>query len=129
MAKKASPAVRLEALVVAVTKLATDFGTWKTGWGEVNRFQRVSGAIVQPFNDSLPSVPVGFASAQWGSLASFGSRFYGTKQMYGTSRRTRSRWPVPRDRAGHWDTRPVPVPPGGFPHRRHRLEAADGGTG
>ena len=85
IAKKASPAARLEALVVAVTKLATDFGTWKTGWGEVNRFQRVSGDIVQPFNDSLPSLPVGFASAQWGSLASFGSRFYGTKKMYGTS--------------------------------------------
>ena len=76
---------RLAALAVAVTKLETDFGTWKTGWGEVNRFQRVSGEIVQPFNDSLPSLPVGFASAQWGSLASFGSRFYGTKKMYGTS--------------------------------------------
>ncbi len=83
--KKASPAARLEALAVAVTKLETDFGTWKTGWGEVNRFQRVSGDIVQPFNDSLPSLPVGFASAQWGSLASYGSRFYGTKKMYGTS--------------------------------------------
>ncbi len=85
IAKKASAAARLDALVAAVTKLETDFGTWKTGWGEVNRFQRVSGDIVQPFNDSLPSLPVGFASAQWGSLASFGSRFYGTKKMYGTS--------------------------------------------
>ncbi len=82
---KVTGAERLAALVVAVTKLETDFGTWKTGWGEVNRFQRVSGDIVQPFNDSLPSLPVGFASAQWGSLASFGSRFYGTKKMYGTS--------------------------------------------
>ncbi len=85
IAKKASAAARLDALVTAVTKLEADFGTWKTGWGEVNRFQRVSGDIVQPFNDSLPSLPVGFASAQWGSLASFGSRFYGTKKMYGTS--------------------------------------------
>ena len=85
IATKAPPAMRLEALAVAVTKLATDFGTWKTGWGDVNRFQRVSGDIVQPFNDSLPSLSVGFASAQWGSLASFGSRFYGTKKMYGTS--------------------------------------------
>ena len=82
---KVTGAQRLAALAVAVTKLETDFGTWKTGWGEVNRFQRVSGEIVQPFNDSLPSLPVGFASAQWGSLASFGSRFYGTKKMYGTS--------------------------------------------
>ncbi len=85
IANKASPEVRLEALTVAVTKLTTDFGSWKIGWGEVNRFQRVSGDIIQPFNDSLPSLPVGFASAQWGSLASFGSRFYGTKKMYGTS--------------------------------------------
>ena len=40
----------------------------------------------QPFNDSGPSIPVGFTSSRWGSLASFGARPYkNTKKWYGTS--------------------------------------------
>ena len=76
----------LQALAEAVDRLTTDFGTWKTPWGEINRFQRLTGDIVQPFNDSGPSIPVPFTSARWGSLASFGARAYpGTKRWYGTS--------------------------------------------
>src|ERR1035438_334691 len=76
----------LQALVAASDKLATDFGTWKTPWGDINRFQRLTSDIVQPFNDAGPSIPVGFTSATWGSLASFGARAYpGTKKWYGTS--------------------------------------------
>ena len=76
----------LQALAAASDKLAADFGTWKTPWGDINRFQRLTGDIVQPFNDAGPSIPVGFTSARWGSLASFGARTYpGTKKMYGTS--------------------------------------------
>ena len=86
MATRAAPQVRLEALAAASDKLAADFGTWKTPWGEINRFQRLTGDIVQPFNDSGPSIPVGFTSSRWGSLASFGARAYpGTKKWYGTS--------------------------------------------
>ena len=82
----ASPQQRLEALAAASDKLAADFGSWKTPWGDINRFQRLTGDIVQPFNDAGPSIPVGFTSARWGSLASFGARTYrGTKKMYGTS--------------------------------------------
>ena len=76
----------LEALAAACDSLTAAFGTWRTSWGEVNRFQRLTGDIVQPFNDSGPSVPVGFTSAVWGSLASFGARPYpGTRRWYGTS--------------------------------------------
>jgi acyl-homoserine-lactone acylase len=83
---RATTQQRLEALAAASDKLQADFGTWKTPWGEINRFQRLTGDIVQPFNDSGPSIPVGFTSARWGSLASFGARAYeGTKKMYGTS--------------------------------------------
>ena len=40
---------------------------------------------MQQFDDAKPSIPVGFTSAQWGSLASFGARRYpGTKRYYGT---------------------------------------------
>ena len=76
----------LEALSVASGRLQADFGSWKTPWGDINRFQRLTGDIVQPFNDSGASIPVPFTSAVWGSLASFGARPYpGTKKWYGTS--------------------------------------------
>ncbi len=76
----------LQSLAVATQKLADDFGKWQTPWGEINRFQRITGDIVHPFNDAQRSIPVGFTSAQWGSLASFGARAYPqTKKWYGTS--------------------------------------------
>jgi acyl-homoserine lactone acylase PvdQ len=77
---------RLNALVAASDTLTARFGTWKTPWGDINRFQRLTADIVQPFNDTGASIPVGFPSSRWGSLASFGARTYpGTKKMYGTS--------------------------------------------
>jgi acyl-homoserine-lactone acylase len=86
MEKKTTPDQRLQALASASDKLAADFGTWKTPWGDINRFQRLTGDIVQPFSDAGPSIPVGFTSSRFGSLASFGARAYkGTKKMYGTS--------------------------------------------
>ena len=86
VAKMAPPEPLLQSLVAAVDRLTADFGTWKTPWGEINRFQRLTGDIVQPFTDAGPSLPVGFTSARWGSLASFGAKTYkGTKKMYGTT--------------------------------------------
>jgi len=83
---KPSDDQRLQSLAAASDKLASDFGTWKTPWGEINRFERVSGDIVQRFSDTAASIPVGFTSSRWGSLASFGARsFNGTKKMYGTT--------------------------------------------
>jgi acyl-homoserine-lactone acylase len=76
---------KLAALAAAVGRLTRDFGTWRTPWGEINRFQRLTGDIVQRFSDAGRSIPVPFTSARWGSLASFGARTYpGTKRMYGT---------------------------------------------
>jgi acyl-homoserine-lactone acylase len=83
---KAPPDLLLQSLSDASDKLTADFGAWKTPWGDINRFQRLTGGIVQPFNDAGPSIPVGFTSAVWGSLASFGAHAYpGTKKWYGTS--------------------------------------------
>lgn len=85
-AQPAQGADLLKALEAATAKLNADFGGWQTPWGTINRFQRVNGEIVQPFNDALPSIPVPFVSSVWGSLASFGARQYpGTKKWYGTS--------------------------------------------
>ena len=83
---QASPDQLLQSLSAASDKLTADFGTWKTAWGDINRFQRINGDLVQPFNDAAASIPVAFTSATWGSLASFGARAYpGTKKWYGTS--------------------------------------------
>jgi len=81
----ATPDELLASLAAASDKLTADFGTWRTPWGDINRFQRLTGDIVQPFNDSGPSIPVGFTYSRWGSLASFAARAYpGTKKRYGT---------------------------------------------
>jgi acyl-homoserine-lactone acylase len=75
---------RIDALVVAIEKLQRDYGKWQTPWGEINRFQRLTDDIVQPFDDAKPSLPVGFASSQWGALASFDyTRPRKTKKIYG----------------------------------------------
>ncbi len=85
MAKKTSAHEKLDALAVASDSLTKNFGTWKMPWGDVNRFQRLTDDIVHPFDDARPSIPVGFASARWGSLASFGPwEKEKTKKLYGT---------------------------------------------
>jgi len=79
-----TPDERLAALQRASDKLARDFGTWQTPWGEINRFQRISGDVDQQYDDSKPSYPVAFTSAHWGSLASFGMvAKQKTKRIYG----------------------------------------------
>lgn len=79
------PDALLAALKAASGNLIADFERWQTPWGEINRFQRLTGDILQPFSDAAPSVPVPFTSALWGSLASFGAHaFPGTKKWYGT---------------------------------------------
>src|SRR5262249_28039677 len=86
IAQKAAPSQLVEALATASDKLMSDFGGWKTPWGDINRYQRINGGIVQKFDDAKPSVSVGFTSSRWGSLASFGARTYpGAKKMYGTT--------------------------------------------
>ncbi|MFA9274055.1 MAG: penicillin acylase family protein [Candidatus Aquirickettsiella gammari] len=74
----------LSALQRASARLQTDFGNWQTPWGEINRFQRLSGEIDAAYDDSKPSWPVAFASGNWGSLASFGMvAKQTTKRIYG----------------------------------------------
>src|ERR1700676_656986 len=85
MADHASTEQKLQALATAADRLEHDFGSWKTPWGEINRFQRVNGDIAEKFDDAKPSTPVPFTSPEWGSLAAFGSRrFDGTRRYYGT---------------------------------------------
>lgn len=76
---------RLEIFKAALKKLDTDFGTWDISWGNVNRYQRLNGAIRQAFDDSKPSLPIGFASGRWGALAAYGANYHNnTRKIYGT---------------------------------------------
>ncbi len=80
------PEQRLEVFAETVAMLADDFGDWRTPWGEINRFQRLSGAIDLEYDDSKPSLAVGMANSRWGALADFGAqRFEGTKRLYGSN--------------------------------------------
>jgi acyl-homoserine-lactone acylase len=82
---KSTDSERLDALGAALAKLSGDFGRWQTPWGEINRFQRLSDDIVERFDDSQPSLAVGFAPAQWGALASFDStKPRHTRKIYGS---------------------------------------------
>ncbi|MTI89257.1 MAG: acylase [Balneolaceae bacterium] len=76
---------RLTIFKQTLEKLEEDFGNWNTPWGQINRFQRLDGAIQPHFDDNKPSLPVGLASGRWGALASYGARTYDTKKLYGTS--------------------------------------------
>ena len=86
MSKISTNKERLVIFQKALIQLKKDFGSWKTPWGEFNRYQRNDGKIAQNFDDAKPSIPVGMASGRWGALASYGTRFgKNTKRQYGTS--------------------------------------------
>ncbi len=71
-------------MLAVIKELKNNFGKWQVTWGEINRFQRISNEIEYKFDDSKPSMPVGFASATWGMLPSYSSKaFPGTKKRYG----------------------------------------------
>ena len=85
LARDTTSEQKLQALDDAVTYLTKEFGRWDIPWGELNRSQRISAAIRDPeFSDSRPSLPVPFADANFGSLASIRSAPKpGTKRWYG----------------------------------------------
>jgi len=85
-ATRATSGELLGALAAATDTLIADFGTWRTPWGDINRFQRIDDSIASHFDDAQPSVAVPFTASIWGSLAAFGARPYAnTKKWYGSS--------------------------------------------
>lgn len=77
---------KLKLFEEVLSDLNQDFGSWQQPWGAVNRYQRLNGNIRQAFDDTKPSVPIGFASGRWGALAAYGARYTaaGAKKIYGT---------------------------------------------
>jgi acyl-homoserine-lactone acylase len=73
---------KLDLFFVTIKDLEKRFGSWKTAWGEINRYQRVGDG--EKFADNGPSLPVGLATSTWGSLPSFvARRFADTNKRYG----------------------------------------------
>ncbi|WP_427450412.1 penicillin acylase family protein [Litorimonas sp. WD9-15] len=84
IATEAEGAEQLALFASALEKMTADYGDWNTPWGEINRFQRLTGDIDQPHDDAAPSFPVGMASGRWGALAAYGARqANGSKKLYG----------------------------------------------
>jgi len=76
----------LQSFLSTIKYLENTFGKWNIPWGEINRFQRISGDIENHFNDDSASIPIGFASSTWGMIPSYSSRvFPGTKKRYGVN--------------------------------------------
>lgn len=76
----------LQTLLATVDDLTKRFGTWQKPWGEINRYQRLTGNLAEKYDDNAPSIPSGYTASTWGCLASFVSRtFNGTQKRYGYS--------------------------------------------
>lgn len=74
---------RMNLLSETLKDLEKRFGTWKTMWGEDNRYQRPADG---KFDDAKPSLPVGLAAATFGCIPSFATRrFPATSKRYGVS--------------------------------------------
>jgi acyl-homoserine-lactone acylase len=84
LSRDTSADLKLKVFGETVAKLQRDFGRWQVPWGEINRFQRTSPSIAPQFSDDAPSIPVPFAAAKYGSLASIEMRVpKTTKRFYG----------------------------------------------
>jgi len=67
-----------------IADLKLKFGAWKMPWGELNRYQRLTGELVQLYSDDKASIPVGFTASVWGMLPAYASNYFpGTKKRYG----------------------------------------------
>ena len=86
MAANTSATEKLSLLSEVLKDLDKNFGTWKVSWGEMNRYQRLSGELQQKFDDAAISFPVGMASSAWGCIPSFSTvKPAGKKLRYGVN--------------------------------------------
>lgn len=84
MVRSTSSFNRLQALSDIINQLQKVYNTWKIPWGDLNRFQRTSGALQPKFEKNRQDFPVGLASAALGSLPSYETVWHQGKQ-YGVA--------------------------------------------
>jgi acyl-homoserine-lactone acylase len=74
------------ALLAVLDDLRQRYGQWKMEWGDICRYQRLTGKIVETYDDKKPSLPVGLVYSAFGALPSYASRVMpGTNKRYGYS--------------------------------------------
>jgi len=84
--EQTTPVQRVSELLAVITELRQRYGNWKIEWGELCRYQRLTGKIVETYDDRKPSLAVGLVSSAFGQLPSFVSRVMpNTKKRYGVS--------------------------------------------
>lgn len=85
-AAEGNPMEMMAVFAVAYESLMKKYGSWNIPWGQINRYQRISGDIDNKYDDARPSLPMGFTSSSWGTLPSYVSQPYaGTKNRYGNN--------------------------------------------
>jgi acyl-homoserine-lactone acylase len=84
--RQSTGAQKLRELQTVMADLQQRYGNWKVEWGDICRYQRLTGKITESYDDKLPSQPVGLVSSAFGALPSFQSRVMpNTKKRYGFS--------------------------------------------
>ncbi len=80
-----APAAELvQAFQSAVQQLRDRYGSWQIPWGDINRYQRLTGHLQETYDDKQPSFPSGMAPSTWGCLPSFVSHYVpGALKRYG----------------------------------------------
>jgi acyl-homoserine-lactone acylase len=80
-----TPPVRIRALEDVLAELQRKFGTWRVGWGELNRLQRPL-ENRSDFSDARPSLPVAGGTPAYGGIffAFYTDPVAGQKRYYGT---------------------------------------------
>ena len=74
------------ALMAVINEYKHQYGSWRIEWGELCRYQRLTGEIVETYDDRKPSLSVGLTSSAYGELPSFVSRVMpNTRKRYGVS--------------------------------------------
>ena len=83
---QSTPQQKAAELLAVLSDLRQRYGNWKIEWGEICRYQRLTGKIVETYDDRRQSIPVGLVSSAFGELPSFVSRVMPTtKKRYGVS--------------------------------------------
>ena len=76
---------RIALLSQLIVGLNRAFGSWKVEWGELNRYQRITGDIDPEFDDGKTSLPVGAASSVFGCLPAYETAWNNTRKGYGVA--------------------------------------------
>jgi len=72
-------------LLAVIRDMERIYGKWKIAWGELVRFQRISGDTQPRFDDQKQSSPVGLASSIFGCLPAFEAVWDNTHKAYGVA--------------------------------------------